>query len=311
VTDLHTKYRPENFDQIIGNEALVASLKEQLKKGNCHAFIFSGPSGCGKTTLARIIARESGCENLNIIEVDAATHTGVDAMRNLCDRLAYAPIGNSTGRALIVDEAHRLSAAAWSSLLKSVEEPPTGTFWMFCTTDPSKIPVTIKTRCSEYKVSALKTGLLFDYMRDIAEAEEWKVPDAIIQRIARESEGSPRQALVFLSMTHRCKTEKECAELIQSGVESKDVRELCQLLLGGKGLTWTNLMKIVLRLNEEEPETIRLGIMGYMAKVSTSESGNRVTLRALEIMEAFSNNFYGPDKKAQFLLSLGRIVFSK
>lgn len=311
TTDLHTKYRPQTWDEFLGNEALITSLRATVEKGTCHALIFTGPSGCGKTTLARIVASSVGCEKLNILEVDAATHTGVDAMRDICQGLNYVPFGNSKARALIVDEAHRLSAAAWSSLLKSIEEPPADTYWMFCTTEPEKIPNTIKTRCSEYRVNPVKRDELYDYLRDIAQVEGWEVSDDILDCILREAQGSTRQGLVYLSMVHEVKEVEQCLNLIQGVSEKKEVVELCRMLLTGKGLGWKNLMSLLKRLEDDEPERIRLAILGYMSKVAEGADSDKSAVRAIELMEIFSQAPFYMAGRSQLILSLGRVMFAE
>src|SRR5678815_3051590 len=140
---LHTKYRPLTFDEVIGQDKVVADLRRVVRERRAKSFIFSGPSGVGKTTLARIVANAFAgymATVANIEEVPAADHTGVDAMRAVANRALYRALGDSPVKAIIVDEAHRLSGAAWDVLLKPIEEPPEHVYWMFCTTHPAKIP---------------------------------------------------------------------------------------------------------------------------------------------------------------------------
>ena len=111
-----TKYRPETWDEVVGHEAVVNSLRQALKRKAGSAFLLTGPSGTGKTTIARIVAREVGCEPRNLLEIDAATYTGIDSMRQITEALNYAPLGDSSIRVIIIDEAHALSAQAWKAL---------------------------------------------------------------------------------------------------------------------------------------------------------------------------------------------------
>ena len=138
--DLARKYRPQSWKQVIGQDAAIKSLRATLKAGGKHGFLFTGPSGVGKTTVARILAAAVGCEAHNLLEIDAATHTGIDAMRAVSEGVAYKAFGDSPVKVMIIDEAHSLSKAAWQSLLKVVEEPPEHAYWVFCTTEPGKIP---------------------------------------------------------------------------------------------------------------------------------------------------------------------------
>ena len=147
--ELATKYRPQTFEEVIGQPQAVASIKTVLKRQSSRSFILTGPSGTGKTTLGRIIATTVGAVKSAIVEVDAASNTGVDAMREILEMTQYRGFGGA-GRVFIIDECHMLSANAWNSMLKGIEEPPPGIYWVLCTTEPTKIPKTIKTRCVQY-----------------------------------------------------------------------------------------------------------------------------------------------------------------
>src|ERR1700722_12790207 len=153
MTSLHTKYRPLSFDQVVGQDAVVKGLKRVVKDARAHTFLFTGPAGTGKTTLARILANAFGQNQgtaANIEEIAAADTTGVDAMREVIKHPLYRAIGSSPVKAVILDEAHRLSGSAWDVLLKPIEEPPPHVYWMICSTNPGKIPKTIVSRCLRY-----------------------------------------------------------------------------------------------------------------------------------------------------------------
>ena len=144
---LHIKWRPQKLNDVISHAFVVSSLKALLKEKECpHSFLFTGPSGVGKTTLARIVASYLEAA---VLEIDAATNTGIDAMRAVQDMARYKAIDNEK-RVVIIDECHALSKQTWQSLLKIVEEPPAHLYWAFCTTEPDKVPATIKTRCVQY-----------------------------------------------------------------------------------------------------------------------------------------------------------------
>ena len=169
---LHIKYRPRSLQDVRGQDAVVDSLTTALKKSTRpHSFIFTGPSGCGKTTLARILAEKFGCSPQNVIEIDAATNNGIDSMREVTSTLRYNGFGDTPNKAIIIDECHALSKAAWQSLLKSVEEPPAHVFFFFCTTENGKVPETINTRCQSYFLKPLRFDDLMDLLEFVVDEE--------------------------------------------------------------------------------------------------------------------------------------------
>src|SRR5260221_235773 len=146
---LTDKYRPTHLKDVLGQSQVIKSLEHVIHEKRAKAFIFAGPSGCGKTTLARILASKFAggqAAITNLTERDGAFASGVDSVRELVSSGLYRAIGASSVKAIIIDECHKLSASAWTVLLKPIEEPPEHVYWMLCTTEPSKIPKTIKTR---------------------------------------------------------------------------------------------------------------------------------------------------------------------
>ena len=306
-TDLHTKYRPKKLDHVLGQDHIVKSLKDVLEKESCHAFIFTGPSGVGKTTFARIIARHVKCSSVNLIEVDAATHTGIDAMRDIISSLNFAPLGDSRARVVIVDEAHALSKAAWQSLLKCIEEPPNGTIWVLCTTEASKIPDTIKTRCVVYDLKPVKKDDLFDYISEVAAAEKIELDKDCLYLIAEKAEGSVRRALTFLAQCAGASDMATCLSILKSaGEASAETIELCRLLM--KGANWQSLMALVSKL-EDPPESIRRTVLGYYTKVALGAKTGEAAAHALTVIEAFSEPYFVDTTTAPLLLSIGKVLF--
>lgn len=315
--DLITKYRPNTFEEVIGQEKIVASLKALVGSGkklpNC--LLFSGPSGVGKTTLARICAKASGCLPENIKEINGANYTSIDDMRTILTHMQFLPLtAGSTRRVVIIDEVHRLSKQAFDSLLKGIEEPPVDASWILCSTEPHKIPSTIEGRSHHYKLKVVPTANLATLVTKVRDAEKLPVDNKIIPFIALRAAGSPRQALKFLSMARGCATTQDAVELIKaSGDESEapNVIALCQAMLFNK--PWHELAALVKALGDEENETVRMIILAYMTKVVLSDpSDKKKAGTALGILKAFSNHpFNQSEKLAPILLAVAEGAFGE
>ncbi len=213
---LARKWRPQRFDQVIGQPAVTRTLSNAISSGRiAQAFLFSGPRGCGKTTTARILARALNCvqgptaepcgecdacteiahsRDIDVLEIDAATHTQIDNIREVVIAgLAITPVRNKF-KIFIIDEVHRLSPQSFDALLKSIEEPPSHVVFMMATTELDKVPNTIRSRSQVFELRAISTKAIADHLRTIADAEKIEVPDSALALIARAAEGSMRDA---------------------------------------------------------------------------------------------------------------------
>ncbi len=221
---LARKYRPTNFDDLIGQEVLVRTLSNAIKSNRiAHAFLLTGIRGIGKTTTARIIARALNCigadekggatinpcgvcahcrmisedRHVDVLEIDAASHTGVDKMRDLIDTVRYLPT-SARYKIYIIDEVHMLSTPAFNALLKTLEEPPPHVKFIFATTESRKIPVTILSRCQRFDLKRIDSEMLASHLSSIAAKEHVQAQEEALKLIAIAAEGSVRDALSLL-----------------------------------------------------------------------------------------------------------------
>jgi DNA polymerase-3 subunit gamma/tau len=197
VPSLAVKYRPQTLDEVLGQKDIIMALKRKIPRAN----LFIGMSGIGKTTIARIIANMAtgGKAGLsNILEVDAASYSGVNDMRQVINQTSFKAIGASPLKTVIVDECQRLSEAAWTALLKPIEEPPAHVIWCLCTTEGDKVPETILTRCVAHNLQPAGNAEILAFMRKIIAVEGLTVDEDVLKEIVTDSHGSPRQALTYL-----------------------------------------------------------------------------------------------------------------
>lgn len=306
---LITRYRPLEFDDILGQEHIIASIKEVVEADSSHAFIFTGPAGTGKTSLARIIATKVGCTGVNLLEIDAATNTGVDDMREVISSLRYQGFGVSSTKCIIIDESHMLSKSAWASLLKVLEEPPQHVYWMLCTTDAHKIPDTIKTRCLRYDLKPVPKDLIFEHLHDIAQIEGFKTNEGVIDLITREAYGSVRKAIADLAACADVTERKVAADLLKTAGEDSEVLSLCQLIAKGQGFTWAKAMVLLQGLQDLSPESIRIMIIRYFTKAAMGAKDEQA-FRYLAVISAFSEPCNQSDGLAPILLALGSLIYA-
>lgn len=306
---IHVKYRPTRLQDVLGQKAIVKSLESALRaKSRAHTFLFTGPAGTGKTTLARIVAAEFGCDASNLIEVDAASNSGIDDMRKVTETLRYNGFGESPNKAIIIDECHGLSKQAWDSLLKSTEEPPPHVFFMFCSTNPGKIPAALVTRALAYSLAPLKFDDLMDLLEDISDREKYETSGKILQLVARSCEGSPRQALTMLATVHDCEDEHDAEVLLQTAMDNKDVIDLCRMLVKGD-LAWSKVTATLKALDDLNAESIRIIIVNYLNACVMGARSEADTLRLLTMLEAFLKPCNPSDKLAPILVAFGRVIY--
>lgn len=295
---LHTKYRPSTLDEVVGQDHIKDGLSAQLAAGTQQAFLFEGPSGTGKTTLARLCASQLGATD--VIEIDAATHTGVDAMRQIAEKANFMSLSGG-GKAFIVDECHRLSKQAWESLLKDIEEPPAGVYWFFCTTEPEKILKTIRTRCVTHTLRDVPYRALMQLLDRVAKAEGLDISEDILDICAEEAAGSPRQALVNLTATMHAKNASEAAAALSRAPGSKEAIDLARML--SKPWTLKDAAAMCSELKNENPESVRMTVYHYYL---TAVLGGPLN-PGLIVLDEFSTPCDERNKIGDIMLRLTRI----
>lgn len=199
MATLAVKYRPQTFEDVCGQENIISILNNQLKERNfLNAYLFCGPSGCGKTTNARIFAKKLNNGTGSIIEIDAASNNGVDDVRTIIKDAQFLPLDGSY-KIYILDECHLFSTGAWNAMLKLIEEPPAKTIFMFCTTDPQKIPATILGRVQRYNFTKISDDQIISRLKYILNEENISTyEESALQLIAKISKGGMRDSIATM-----------------------------------------------------------------------------------------------------------------
>lgn len=308
---LQLKYRPKSWGEVIGHDAVIKSLEASFSKSTVpHTYLFIGESGVGKTTLARLLAKQFNCDPVNIIEVDAATTTGVDDMRALTESTSYQGFGEHPNKMYIIDECHFLSKQAWGSLLKATEDTPQHVYFAFCTTDEGKVPPTILTRCQTYYLKSLRYDDIMDLLEDVSEKENLLLAKDgdILRLVAKSCGGSPRQALTMLAAVADCQDIAEAAVLLEAPLESKEIIDLCRAIVAGN-VNWKTVQTTIKAMVEQSPESMRIIMVSYLNVCLLNAKSEKEVPRLLDILAAFSKPCNPTDKWAGILLAIGNFVF--
>ena len=302
---LYRRYRPKTLSEVVGQEQITDILSKSLKSGKlAHAYLFIGPRGTGKTSVARILAHEINGfkyeledDYLDIIEIDAASNTGVDNIRDLREKAIIAPTKGKY-KVYIIDEVHMLSKSAFNALLKTLEEPPEHVIFIMATTDAYKVPVTITSRSQSFTFKLADPSTMFEYLKSVAKKEKINIDDEALKIVVKRGGGSFRDSLSLLDQVSTLSDDKIDAALITKALglpqqesvtnilngyaagDATRVREQLQSLLDSgvkPEVIADNLISSIL----ENPQPIHLGLLGKLTEVSRSAYPNVKLLLAL------------------------------
>lgn len=282
--ELYRRYRPQNFSEIVGNEATIKSLKKEMENGS-HVFLMTGPAGCGKTTLARIMAKEVGAGPLSIHEINSAENRGIDTAREVMEQMRYNP---SDGKALvwIFDECHQWLAPVQNAFLKALEDTPEHVYFFLCTTDPQKLIAPLKTRCSIINVKPLSDDEMTYLLKRTARAEKIKISSEVYERICEIAQGGSRKGLKLLAKVIYLDSDEERLEVLKAGEdnETSETIELCRALC--KKTNVKTLFQLLKNVDATDAEKVRQAVMGYMNSCILKGS---VTNEIVATIQAFSS----------------------
>lgn len=307
---LFRKYRPKSFKGIYGNIELVKSITNAIESGELsNALLFHGPAGTGKTTIARIIANTIGCDtgSGDYKEYNSADSRKLDDIRRIVKSINYAPM-NGDYRVIVLDEAHQIGAGgssdkneAQNALLKALEEPPEFVFFILCTTVPSMLLKTIRSRCVTYETKPISDKEMLKLLMKVCKAEKAKVPKDALNKIITVSEGRCREALTNLERIIYLDQDEMVKEVQKIESTEKYAIDLCRNLL--KGGSWKTVSEIIQNISEDS-ETVRRIVLGYMSSVVK----NKPSEKAHDIMYAFLKEpFYDCGKERLMYVCHGLI----
>ncbi len=299
----YRKWRPQGWDEVIGQEHVVRTLRSALEQGNlAHAYLFSGPRGTGKTTTARIIAKAvnclaeeqsarpcNQCENceainqgrfLDLIEIDAASNTSVDDIRDLREKINFSP-NKGRYKVYIIDEVHMLSNAAFNALLKTLEEPPAHAIFVLATTEVHKIPATVLSRCQRHEFRRIPLNFIQALLKDIAEKENVEVEPAALTAIARQATGSMRDAVSLLDQLASTGSQVtlELTQQVLGTAAGESVYEVIETILEDKTGEGIALINTALD-NGSDPRQFARQLVDLLRALLMARMGNADQLEA-------------------------------
>lgn len=284
--EFYKKYRPESFDDVIGQQKAVNVLQSFLQNKNLpHALLISGSSGVGKTTIARILKKELNCGNADFHEINVADNRDIETIRSIAGKMNLSPISGSC-RIWLLDEVQSLPKIPQRTLLKMLEDTPNHCYFILATTEPNQLLDAIRNRCTPIVLEDLTRFNLKKLINKIKNIENLDLSSEVIEQIIEASNGSARKALVLLNKIKFVKKEDQENEVFRSDARHQAI-EICRILISKKTKdSWKNVTTILKEMSED-PESVRRLILAFASQVMLS----RESAKAYLILVAFESNF--------------------
>jgi len=285
--ELYNKYRPKTFDEILGNDDAIKSIKAELQAGH-NSFLFVAEKGCGKTTTAECVARYLGANELNIRMINASNERKIEDIRAIGEELKFTPLENSK-LVYIFDECHGLTNDSQDCLLQIIEKSPEWVVFIFATTNPEKLKEALRSRLSLVRFKPLDLDTTYRLLRTVAHKEGVAIDQEILKTVAAESNGSSRNALKRLGQILYLENDDERRNFIKLNPnidENEDAIELCRALIRTEG--WEKYVECMEKIKDDvstNPEGVRRLVMSYATSV-LKKSMNKT---AIAMIQAFSN----------------------
>jgi DNA polymerase-3 subunit gamma/tau len=300
---LYRKWRPQRWEEVVGQDHIIQTLRNAVRGDRvAHAYLFAGPRGTGKTTTARLLAKAVNCladspadrpcgdcelciavaqgSFLDLIEIDAASNTSVDDVRELRDKISFSP-NRGRYKVYIIDEVHMLSTAAFNALLKTLEEPPAHAIFILATTEVHKIPATVLSRCQRHEFRQLPIAIILDYLRPKIEEEELNIEESALELIARQATGSLRDAISLLDQLSSVgeSVTLDYAEIVLGTAASEAVRGIVAALVAGDTGVGLSLINETLD-GGADPRQLARQVVEYLRGLLLIKMGNEKLVEA-------------------------------